>query len=57
MGVSKPNTDSAPKGVRTACHSVLEEVGVIVATPFFEAVPPKVAMRLATNRSNSSGGT
>ena len=57
IGVLNPNTDSEPTGVKTSCDMVLLGVGVTVKTPCFVVVPPKVAIRLATNRSNSSGAT
>jgi hypothetical protein len=57
MGVLKPNTDIDPTGVNTNCDIVLLGVGVTVNTPCFDAVPPNVAIRLATNRSKFSGAT
>ena len=57
IGVLNPKTDIVPAGVKTSCDMVLLGVGVTVKTPCFVVVPPKVAIRLATNRSNSSGAT
>src|SRR5580700_7883408 len=56
-GVLNPNTDSEPTGVRTSCDIVSLGVGVTVNTPSLLALPPNVAIRLATNGSKSSGAT
>ena len=53
----KPNTESVPTGVKTICNTVLLGVGVTVATPCFDVLPPNVARKLVTNRSKSSAAT
>ena len=56
-GVLNPKTDTVPAGVNTSCDIVLLGVGVTVKTPCLVVVPPKVARRLATKLSKSSGRT
>src|ERR1700736_362907 len=49
-----PSSDTLPTGVRTSCDIVLLWVGVTVKIPCLVAVPPNVAIKLATKRSKSS---
>src|SRR5271163_4992671 len=46
-----------PAGVVTNCEIVLLGVGVTLTTLCFPTDPPKVARKLATKRSKSSGAT
>src|ERR1700685_1901116 len=57
MGVLKPKTEIMPTGVMTNCERVWLDVGVTVTKPCFEVLPPKVALKLVTNPSKSSGET
>jgi len=53
----KPKTETVPAGVNTSCDMVSLGVGVTVKTPCLAVEPPKVAVKLCTNRSKSAGAT
>src|SRR5579862_8272555 len=57
MGVLKPKTETVPAGVNTSWDIALLGVGVWVNTPCLVVVPPNVARKLETKRSNWSGAT
>src|ERR1700683_5150455 len=57
IGDLNPNMDKVPTGERTNRSTFSLGVGVTDVTTAFDAVPPNVPTKLATNRSRFSGAT